>query len=451
MFSFVKLLIPLLFIVIFGFSSMQIKDSSNNNFRIYKSKIKLLRNKPDSIVFYANEYLKKAIHTKDLKGQLFAYRDLGNAYLRLTNYNYSKINNLKGLKVALRLKKDAFIKNMQNQLALSYRHLNMPDSALYFFRKSITNLDSISFPSAMLNYNLGISHLKYQKYLDSASYYFKVARNNFESLNNKRLVASCLNLNGEVYLLKKEYKIALELANESNLYIAHNNLDVLKSSNYFLLSKIYEGLNNKPKAKEFYEKSISKIKPKSNSSLSSLNSEISNKNANIHSNFQKEIVADKKKATQKLTYSILVALVLFIISIWFIYKKQKTKKKLLEVREELLKLKDRNKYTKKNTPTLITLKSKAVLKSNEILYLKSDGHYVEYYLESKKNPEIDRNTLTNALTNLPKKEFIRIHKSYIIPINRIKIINSTKIMLDTGKWINLSRTYKQELYKLLNK
>lgn len=107
-----------------------------------------------------------------------------------------------------------------------------------------------------------------------------------------------------------------------------------------------------------------------------------------------------------------------------------------------------------NDPTnneLIHLKSKAILNSREILYIKSDGHYVEYYLDSKSKPEIDRNSLNKVAVILPSDTFTRIHKSYIVNIHRIKIINSTKVMLDNGVWINLSRTYKQQLKDILHK
>jgi DNA-binding LytR/AlgR family response regulator len=100
---------------------------------------------------------------------------------------------------------------------------------------------------------------------------------------------------------------------------------------------------------------------------------------------------------------------------------------------------------------IIYLKSKATINTSKILYIKSDGHYVEYYLDDRKKPEIDRNTMIEVEKNLPTQSFLRIHKSYIVNINRVKIINSSKVMLDTGEWINLSRVYKQSLKDILNK
>jgi len=104
-----------------------------------------------------------------------------------------------------------------------------------------------------------------------------------------------------------------------------------------------------------------------------------------------------------------------------------------------------------NSEKVIHLKSKATINTFNILYIKSNGYYVEYHLDDRKQPEVDRSTMMEVEKSLPAQCFVRIHKSYIVNIHRIKIINSSKLMLDTGEWINLSRVYKQALKDLLNK
>lgn len=103
------------------------------------------------------------------------------------------------------------------------------------------------------------------------------------------------------------------------------------------------------------------------------------------------------------------------------------------------------------TEIVIQLKSKAIINTSKILYIKSDGHYAEIFLEDKEKPEIERSSLSNLAEQLPSKDFIRIHKSYIVNIHKIKIINSTQLMVSNGEWIKLSRTYKQELKNILHK
>jgi DNA-binding LytR/AlgR family response regulator len=144
---------------------------------------------------------------------------------------------------------------------------------------------------------------------------------------------------------------------------------------------------------------------------------------------------------------VLVSSVLVVI---FLVKNKTIKKEFKTLQQELNAFKQK-KLNDQNSSVLINLKSKAVLSSGEILYIKSDGHYVEYHLKNKAKPEIDRNTLKEVMNMLPAETFVRIHKSFIVNIYHIRIMNSTKLMLNNGVWINLSRTYKQELKDILHK
>lgn len=98
----------------------------------------------------------------------------------------------------------------------------------------------------------------------------------------------------------------------------------------------------------------------------------------------------------------------------------------------------------------IVLRSKALINLKELMYIKSDGHYLEFYLKNKSKPEIDRNTFKHLEDTLPRSIFIRIHKSYLVNINYIKMINSTQLMLENGTWLNISRTYKSRLKQVVD-
>lgn len=89
----------------------------------------------------------------------------------------------------------------------------------------------------------------------------------------------------------------------------------------------------------------------------------------------------------------------------------------------------------------IVLKSKAVLKIKDIICIISDGHYVDYYLRSKKSPEIDRDTFKNILDRLPEEYFIQIHRRFIINISAVKRLDSQKINLENGMELNISRSF----------
>lgn len=120
-----------------------------------------------------------------------------------------------------------------------------------------------------------------------------------------------------------------------------------------------------------------------------------------------------------------------------------------DIKEILLALKKIEKNEQLNKNRLL-LKNGTIINSNEIIYIKSDGHYVEIFIKNKNKPEIVRSTLTEILSALPSSNFLRTHKSFIVNIHKIKKFNPNQLMLESGEWIKLSRTYKQQLKEMLN-
>lgn len=93
----------------------------------------------------------------------------------------------------------------------------------------------------------------------------------------------------------------------------------------------------------------------------------------------------------------------------------------------------------------LKLKSKAVIKIKEILYLESDGHYVNIHLSGRPNPEVERSSLKAMAEQIESYDFVRIHRSYIINGNSIKAVYANKVLLENGAELPLSRTYKDSL------
>jgi|TARA_B110000014_G_C19578875_1_gene307979 two-component system LytT family response regulator len=88
---------------------------------------------------------------------------------------------------------------------------------------------------------------------------------------------------------------------------------------------------------------------------------------------------------------------------------------------------------------------------NEILYLKSDGSYTEFFLEDRKI------TSSKNIGVYEKKlsiNFFRIHHSYIVNLEKIKYIckvNGVSCYLDNNKTIPVSRRKKKDLINFINK
>ena len=83
---------------------------------------------------------------------------------------------------------------------------------------------------------------------------------------------------------------------------------------------------------------------------------------------------------------------------------------------------------------------------SEILYVESIGDYVKIHLKDK--TVVTRETIVNIETRLPKKDFIRTHRSFIVSQAGIESYTSEYIELGK-KQIPISRSYKDEVLRKL--
>lgn len=84
---------------------------------------------------------------------------------------------------------------------------------------------------------------------------------------------------------------------------------------------------------------------------------------------------------------------------------------------------------------------------NEVLYIESLKDYIKIITPTK--TIITKQSMTSLEESLPKEIFIRIHRSFIIALNKIESYNSE--MVEVGKKeLPISRYYKHEVDKILN-
>lgn len=123
--------------------------------------------------------------------------------------------------------------------------------------------------------------------------------------------------------------------------------------------------------------------------------------------------------------------------------------------QAILKVKpNKNKNSKTNTDEFIFIKTdgknnfeKVFLKN--ILYLESLKNYVCIHLLDKQI--ITYNTLKHFETELPKDDFIKTHKSFIVSIkNIVKTVSHSVTMLNK-KNLPIGETYKKDFFKKINK
>lgn len=83
--------------------------------------------------------------------------------------------------------------------------------------------------------------------------------------------------------------------------------------------------------------------------------------------------------------------------------------------------------------------------TSDILYAQGEDNYTRIFLRSEEVYLISQ-TLKTVQEKLPKHQFVRIHKSYLINKTLIDGINSKKVFIQ-GKPLPLGRAYKQDFLK----
>jgi two-component system, LytTR family, response regulator LytT len=86
----------------------------------------------------------------------------------------------------------------------------------------------------------------------------------------------------------------------------------------------------------------------------------------------------------------------------------------------------------------------------EILYVEGLKDYVKVFLSGEPNPIISHTTLKQIESKLPEQKFMRVHRSFIVNLQRIQTIDRFRIVF--GKeYIPISDQYKEHFQDFLDK
>ena len=121
-----------------------------------------------------------------------------------------------------------------------------------------------------------------------------------------------------------------------------------------------------------------------------------------------------------------------------------------------LKTKNSSKIVTSSNNTIADDKSYILIKSgsdihrievNDICYVKGTGNYVTFHTIKKKI--LSLLTMNKVLEILPHRQFVRIHKSYIINFNRIDVIEKEQVKI-RDVIIPIGEVYRVNLLRLIN-
>ncbi len=85
---------------------------------------------------------------------------------------------------------------------------------------------------------------------------------------------------------------------------------------------------------------------------------------------------------------------------------------------------------------------------NDILYVEGFGDYLKVFIKDRKTV-VARMTMKEITENLPSADFIRVHRSFIVPKHRILSVRNRNVYLDDKK-IPIGVTYQEEMSKLFS-
>jgi len=87
---------------------------------------------------------------------------------------------------------------------------------------------------------------------------------------------------------------------------------------------------------------------------------------------------------------------------------------------------------------------------NDILYIESSKDYIKVFISGEDKPVLSLNSIKSLEQKLPESRFMRVHRSFIVNLDRIDTIERNRIIF--GKtYIPVSDQYKENFQEYLDK
>ena len=92
----------------------------------------------------------------------------------------------------------------------------------------------------------------------------------------------------------------------------------------------------------------------------------------------------------------------------------------------------------------------SLLRTSEILYIESEGEYVRIHLaDGSKITTLYR--IKNMEASLPSEQFMRVHRSYIVNLGRIRSYVRGRIYLDEKLFVPIGENYKEAFQQYIER
>lgn len=90
------------------------------------------------------------------------------------------------------------------------------------------------------------------------------------------------------------------------------------------------------------------------------------------------------------------------------------------------------------------------IKLEDVLYFEGLKDYIKIYLKDNPKPILTLMSLKSLQEELPKDDFMRVHRSFIVSLKNIEVIERSQIIINNQR-ITVSEQYKAKFLEFVNK
>ena len=87
---------------------------------------------------------------------------------------------------------------------------------------------------------------------------------------------------------------------------------------------------------------------------------------------------------------------------------------------------------------------------SDIRYIEAMSEYLKVYLDSEAKPIVTLLSMKKIEEHLPPT-FMRIHRSYIINLNKIREVNKNRVIMDADTFLPIGDSYRDTFQQFLDK
>lgn len=85
---------------------------------------------------------------------------------------------------------------------------------------------------------------------------------------------------------------------------------------------------------------------------------------------------------------------------------------------------------------------------DSILYIEGLKDYIRIHMDGEKLIVLEK--MKNIIEKLPEGQFMRIHRSYIIPFDKLKVIDGNRIQMQNLEYLPIGETYRKAVAERLD-